>query len=79
MVDGINPKPVSLLMLDIRSGRSAELRMEVAKVLIKICTDTLWLKEGRLNVEFTHHSADEMYHPMLGGYSPEWFAESRKL
>ncbi len=28
--------------------------------------------ENRLNVEFTQHSGDEMFHPSLGGYSPEW-------
>jgi len=70
-VDG-EPVPVSVLMLDIRQGRSAELRMEVAKQLIADCVEILGLREDRLNVEFTQHSGDEMYHPTLGGYSPEW-------
>ena len=34
--------------------------------------EILGLREDRLNVEFTQHSGDEMYHPALGGYSPEW-------
>jgi phenylpyruvate tautomerase PptA (4-oxalocrotonate tautomerase family) len=71
MVDG-EPVPVSVLMCDIRRGRSPELRMEVAKRLIQDCVDVLGLREDRLNVEFTQHSGDEMYHPTLGGYSPEW-------
>jgi phenylpyruvate tautomerase PptA (4-oxalocrotonate tautomerase family) len=70
-VDG-EPVPVSLLMCDIRSGRPPELRMEVAKALCAHCIEVLGLREDRLNVEFTQHSGDEMYHPTLGGFSPEW-------
>ena len=71
MVDG-EPVPVSVLMFDIRRGRSAELRLEVAKALCRDCIEILGLREDHLNVEFTQHSGDEMYHPTLGGYSPEW-------
>lgn len=71
MVDG-EATEVSVLMCDIRRGRSAELRLEVAKALCRDCIDILGLREDRLNVEFTQHSGDEMYHPTLGGYSPEW-------
>lgn len=71
MVDG-EPVEVSVLMCDIRRGRSAELRLEVAKALCADCIEILGLREDRLNVEFTQHSGDEMYHPTLGGYSPEW-------
>ena len=66
------PAPVSVLMCDIRRGRPAELRMEVAKALCRECIEVLGLREDRLNVEFTQHAGDEMYHPTLGGYSPEW-------
>lgn len=69
---GSDPVPVSVMMLDIRRGRPAELRMEVAKALCRLCVEILGLREDRLNVEFTQHSGDEMYHPALGGYSPEW-------
>jgi phenylpyruvate tautomerase PptA (4-oxalocrotonate tautomerase family) len=71
MIDG-EPEQVSVLMCDIRRGRSAELRLEVAKALCRDCIDVLGLREDRLNVEFTQHAGDEMYHPTLGGYSPEW-------
>lgn len=71
MVDD-EPVEVSVLMCDIRRGRSAELRMEVAKALCRDCIEILGLREDRLNVEFTQHAGDEMYHPTLGGYSPEW-------
>ena len=69
---GSDPIPVSVMMLDIRRGRPPELRMEVAKALCQHCIEILGLEESRLNVEFTQHSGDEMYHPALGGYSPEW-------
>jgi phenylpyruvate tautomerase PptA (4-oxalocrotonate tautomerase family) len=70
--EGSDPVPVSVLMCDIRRGRPAELRMEVAKALCRECIEVLGLREDQLNVEFTQHAGDEMYHPTLGGYSPEW-------
>lgn len=70
-IDG-EPTPVSVLMCDIRKGRPPELRMELAKQLINDCVEVLGLREDRLNVEFTQHTGDEMYHPTLGGFSPEW-------
>lgn len=71
IVDG-EPVPVAVLMCDIRSGRTPELRMQVAKALCGACIEILGLREDRLNVEFTQHSGDEMYHPTLGGFSPDW-------
>jgi phenylpyruvate tautomerase PptA (4-oxalocrotonate tautomerase family) len=67
-----DPEPAAVLMLDIRRGRTAELRMALAKALCQHCIDLLGLSADRLNVEFTQHAGDEMYHPALGGYSPEW-------
>jgi phenylpyruvate tautomerase PptA (4-oxalocrotonate tautomerase family) len=74
---GGDPVPVSVMMLDIRRGRPAALRMEVAKALCRHCMEILGLREDRLNVEFTQHAGDEMYHPALGGYSPEWEPDER--
>jgi phenylpyruvate tautomerase PptA (4-oxalocrotonate tautomerase family) len=70
-VDG-TVQPNSVLMLDIRRGRPAELRMDVARKLIAHCVEILGLPPDRVNVEFTQHDGDEMYHPTLGGYSPDW-------
>ena len=72
-VDG-EPVAVAVLMCDIRQGRPPELRMQVARALCADCIELLGLREDRLNVEFTQHSGDEMYHPTLGGFSPEWSA-----
>lgn len=69
---GSDPIPVSIMMLDIREGRSAEMRMSVAKALCALCIELLGIDENKLNVEFTQHTGDEMYHPSLGGYSPQW-------
>jgi hypothetical protein len=71
-VDPQSPFPAAVMKLDIRRGRSAEQRMEIAKALCAHCVEILGLSGDRLNVEFTQHSGDEMYHPALGGYSPEW-------
>lgn len=76
IVDG-EPVPVSVLMCDIRRGRPPEQRLALAKRLIADCVDVLGLREDRLNVEFTQHSGDEMYHPTLGGFSPDWSPDER--
>ena len=73
--EGEAPTAVSVMMLDIRKGRSAELRMAVAQALCAHCVEILGLREDRLNVEFTQHDGDEMYHPALGGYSPDWTSD----
>lgn len=72
-IDG-QPAPVSMLMCDIRRGRPAALRLELARALCHDCVEILGLSEEHLNVEFTQHAGDEMYHPALGGFSPEWSA-----
>ena len=69
---GSAPEPASLLMLDIRAGRTPELRMAVARALCGHCIALLGPREDRLDVEFTQHAGDEMVHPTLGGFSPDW-------
>lgn len=67
------PFPASILMCDIRRGRTAETRLELGKALVACCTEMLALEPGTLNVEFTQHAGDEMYHPqLLGGLSEDW-------
>lgn len=71
---GVPPRPAALLMCDIRRGRPPEQRAELARLLVEACCELLGLATGCLNVEFTQHSGDEMYHPMLGGLSDDWTA-----
>lgn len=66
------PYPAALLMCDIRRGRPAEQREHLAKALVDACVEILELRLDQINVEFTQHSGDEMYHPMLGGLSDDW-------
>lgn len=65
-------EPASVLMLDIRRGRTPELRLELAKALCADCAKILRRPEDHFSVVFTQHAGDEMYHANLGGYSPEW-------
>jgi hypothetical protein len=62
------------LQLDVNDPYPAatKQRLALAKALCAHCMDILGLREDRLNVEFTQHTGDEMYHPTLGGFSPDW-------
>jgi len=68
---GREPVPVSMLMLDIRQGRPLEKRKAVADALCAHCIEILGIERDRLNVEFTQHPGEDMYHPSLGGFSPD--------
>ena len=67
-----DPYPAALLMLDIRRGRPPDRRVKLAEALIAACRAELGLGAHQLDVEFTQHAGDEMYHPMLGGLSDDW-------
>ena len=66
------PRPAALLMCDIRRGRTAEHRARLAERLVEACIGIAGLREDNLNVEFTQHTGDEMYHTMYGGLSDDW-------
>jgi phenylpyruvate tautomerase PptA (4-oxalocrotonate tautomerase family) len=68
------PRPAALLMCDIRRGRPAALRAELARQLIDACIEIVGLREDNLNLEFTQHDGDEMYHTLYGGLSDDWVA-----
>jgi phenylpyruvate tautomerase PptA (4-oxalocrotonate tautomerase family) len=69
------PKPAAILMCDIREGRPPQLREELAKMLIGVCNELLELPINDLNVEFTQHAGDEMYHQWIGHMSDNWSPE----
>jgi phenylpyruvate tautomerase PptA (4-oxalocrotonate tautomerase family) len=71
------PRPGALLMCDIRRGRTSAQRTELAEALLLACTEVLGIQSDELNIEFTQHAGDEMYHPMLGGLSDDWFPEEK--
>ena len=66
------PTPAALLMCDIRRGRSVEQRTALAVSLLAACHEILGLRDDQMNVEFTQHAGDEMYHPTRGGPSDDW-------
>jgi phenylpyruvate tautomerase PptA (4-oxalocrotonate tautomerase family) len=66
------PYEAALLMCDVRKGRPPEQRAELAKALIDTCIEVLGLRIDQINVEFTQHTGDEMYHPLRGGLSLDW-------
>jgi len=65
------PEPAALISCDIRRGRPPEQRAELAQALIDACVETLGLRSDRLVVEFTQHTADEMYRSGRG-WGSEW-------
>ena len=74
VVKEIHGRPAALLMCDIRRGRPAQQRAELARMLIDACLEIVGLREDSLNLEFTQHPGDEMYHPLYGGLSDDWKA-----
>ena len=66
------PVPGALPMCDIRRGRPAETRRELAEALIAICADIGELDPASVKVEFTQHGGEDMYHPQLGGFNHDW-------
>jgi len=71
---GGEPYQAALLMCDIRRSRPAEQRARLAQALIDACVEILGLRVDQINVEFTQHAGDEMFHPTLGGLSDDWAA-----
>ena len=70
-------QPSALLMCDIRRGRSAERRAELARRLIADCAQAAGIQPEHIKVEFTQHAGDEMYHPHLDGFNSEWQPSDR--
>jgi phenylpyruvate tautomerase PptA (4-oxalocrotonate tautomerase family) len=67
-----DPMPGAVLMCDVRTGRSNEVRAELSKALIVIINELLNLEPNQLNIEFTQHTGNEMYHQRIGGFSSDW-------
>jgi phenylpyruvate tautomerase PptA (4-oxalocrotonate tautomerase family) len=66
------PTQAAILMCDVRAGRSIEVRAELSKALIDVCNEMLGLEVNSLNIEFTQHTGDEMYHQWMNGFSDDW-------
>lgn len=66
------PYPAAILMCDVRAGRSVEVRTELSKALVAVINELLELEVNALNIEFTQHTGDEMYHQWMGSFSNDW-------
>jgi phenylpyruvate tautomerase PptA (4-oxalocrotonate tautomerase family) len=66
------PHPGALLTCEIRRGRDTATREQLSKALIAAINERLGLAENELNIEYTQHSGDEMYHPWMHGFSKDW-------
>jgi 5-carboxymethyl-2-hydroxymuconate isomerase len=66
------PTSGAVLMCDVRAGRSKEVRAELSTALISLINELLGLEVNQLNIEFTQHKGDEMYHQRMGGFSADW-------
>jgi len=74
-----DPLPAAIIMCDIRSGRNEHTRVKLCRALIELCNEVLGLETGQLNIEFTQHSGNEMYHQRLGNFSADWSPDEGKL
>jgi phenylpyruvate tautomerase PptA (4-oxalocrotonate tautomerase family) len=52
---------VMVIMCDIRRGRAATQRQELASALVALCAEALGYPADRIEIEFTQHPGDEMY------------------
>jgi hypothetical protein len=63
-------QPVLVVMCDIRRGREPAVREALARAIAAECSSAFQIDERQVVVEFTQHSADEMFR--YGNMAPEW-------
>jgi len=66
------PYLAGILMCDIRIGRDAQMREALAWKLVRACQEVLGFTDENINLEFTQHAGDEMFHTRFGGLSDDW-------
>ena len=64
------PEAATVIHCDIRRGRPAEQRLAFAQRLVDECVEHLGLPPDLVAVEFTEHTAEEMYRS--GSWGQEW-------
>ena len=68
--DGI--EPITMVLAEIRRGRSPDLRLELSRRIVEICAEVLGVTKRTVFVEFTVHTSDEMLRD--GEWAGEWTA-----
>jgi phenylpyruvate tautomerase PptA (4-oxalocrotonate tautomerase family) len=65
-------RDVVVVMCDIRRGRPDDQREALARAVALLCSESFAIDVMQVVVEFTQHSADEMFR--YGAIAPEWSA-----
>src|SRR6267142_6834872 len=55
--DGL--EPITMVLVEIRRGRSLDRRLELGRRIVDICVEVLGVPKRTVLVEFTVHSGDE--------------------
>jgi hypothetical protein len=61
-----------MVLVEIRRGRSLDLRLELGRCIVDICAEVLGVPKRTVLVEFTVHSGDEIL--LDGEWAGEWTA-----
>jgi len=65
-------EPITMVLVEIRRGRSLDQRLELGRRIVDICAEVLGVDKGTVLVEFTVHSGDEMLRD--GEWAGDWMA-----
>ena len=68
--DGL--ESITMVLVEIRRGRSLDLRLELGRRIVDICAEVLGVPKKTVLVEFTIHSGDEMLRD--GEWAGDWTA-----
>jgi len=68
--DGL--EPITMVLVEIRRGRSLDQRLELGRRIVDICGKVLGVPKRTVLVEFTVHSGDEMLRD--GEWAGDWTA-----
>jgi phenylpyruvate tautomerase PptA (4-oxalocrotonate tautomerase family) len=68
--DGL--ESITMVLVEIRRGRSLDLRLELGRRIVDICAEVLGVPKRTVLVEFTVHAGDEMLRD--GDWAGEWTA-----
>jgi phenylpyruvate tautomerase PptA (4-oxalocrotonate tautomerase family) len=68
--DGL--EPITMVLVEIRRGRSLDRRLELGRRIVDICGEVLGVPKRTVLVEFTVHSSDEILRD--GEWTGDWTA-----
>ena len=65
-------RPITMVLVEIRRGRSLDQRLELGRRIVDICAEVLGVPKRTVFVEFTVHTGGEMLRD--GEWAGEWTA-----